>query len=98
MSFPSFRRSWDISEEFLRNTFTCNAGASSSLHQTPNQVARPASPHRPPRSLHPPPLRLPTSPATTLFGQALGCNSTDKAFFSAWGLCSQKSPESLGGH
>nr|XP_030688474.1 vinexin isoform X1 [Globicephala melas] len=33
-------RSWDISEEFLRNTFNCNAGASSSLHQTPNQVSR----------------------------------------------------------
>ncbi|XP_036711226.1 vinexin isoform X2 [Balaenoptera musculus] len=33
-------RSWDVSEEFLRNTFNRNAGASSSLHQTPNQVSR----------------------------------------------------------
>ncbi|XP_027453262.2 vinexin isoform X6 [Zalophus californianus] len=32
-------RSWDPSEEAPRSTFNCNPGASS-LHQTPNQVAR----------------------------------------------------------
>uniref|UniRef100_F1RMA6 Sorbin and SH3 domain containing 3 n=1 Tax=Sus scrofa TaxID=9823 RepID=F1RMA6_PIG len=40
MSFPFFRRSWDVSEEFLRSTFNCNSGAPSSLHPTPNQVPR----------------------------------------------------------
>nr|KAF6402541.1 sorbin and SH3 domain containing 3 [Rousettus aegyptiacus] len=33
-------RSWDLSEEFSRNTSNCNPGTFSSLHQTPNQVPR----------------------------------------------------------
>ncbi|XP_074211685.1 vinexin isoform X2 [Camelus bactrianus] len=33
-------RSWDLPEQFLRSTFSRNPGASSSLHQTPNQVPR----------------------------------------------------------
>lgn len=48
MTFPFSRRSWDLSEEFSRNTSNCNPGTFSSLPQTPNQVARPApSPHHP---------------------------------------------------
>ena len=42
--FPFFRRSWDVSEESLRSTFSCSPGAPSSLHQTSKQVACPASP------------------------------------------------------
>ncbi|KAM7140934.1 vinexin isoform 2-T2 [Molossus nigricans] len=33
-------RSWNLSEEFPRSTFSCNPGASSSLPKTPNQVPR----------------------------------------------------------
>lgn len=48
MSFPFCRRSWDLAEEFPRSTFSHNPGAPSSLLQTPNQVASPASsPQRP---------------------------------------------------
>uniref|UniRef100_A0A452DQB1 Sorbin and SH3 domain containing 3 n=1 Tax=Capra hircus TaxID=9925 RepID=A0A452DQB1_CAPHI len=33
-------RSWDVSEESLRSTFSCSPGAPSSLHQTSKQVLR----------------------------------------------------------
>lgn len=67
MSFPFFRRSWDVSEEFLRSTFNCNSGAPSSLHPTPNQVAPPAPTQHPPHA----------APGTGLFGQACCCNRPD---------------------
>ncbi|XP_015328064.1 vinexin isoform X6 [Bos taurus] len=36
----TLRRSWDVSEESLRSTFSCSPGAPSSLHQTSKQVLR----------------------------------------------------------
>ncbi|XP_052500874.1 vinexin isoform X9 [Budorcas taxicolor] len=37
---PLSGRSWDVSEESLRSTFSCSPGAPSSLHQTSKQVLR----------------------------------------------------------
>nr|XP_020755608.1 vinexin isoform X5 [Odocoileus virginianus texanus] len=37
---PLSGRSWDVSEESLRSTFSCSPGAPSSLHQTAKQVLR----------------------------------------------------------